>query len=186
MVYTFSIMGRPRKKHFAVLKTIFLYLILPLLLVVLPLLFSVSNELSPAQADFRRGTLPTVLAGDYFVEHKLAPAGWYGKSFDAESNTGSNIYQREDGSFYLEYVFNTSVDYDLRNPKQKVIMLRYEKPFFLSPFISEIVEYNGELIGKTYISLPLKITITSGHFQLKKFELTMAKVHSLACDTCLQ
>jgi hypothetical protein len=122
---------------------------------------------------FTKGRVPNPPPqGFYMGSVQGYKVSWQGKSFDAASESGINIFT--DGTaLYEKYPFKTSVGTGVHD-SISVLQIDYdrpENPWWLRPVLDEVVEVApGKYLGK------LNVRVIPGYpFTLQYFELTKPK-----------
>ncbi len=157
---------------------IFLKIILAIIIllfsagIILGSYLTIKSGDSPHQAEFIRGTVPNSLPDGFYAGTSDLPVGsWIGKRFDAQNQTGVNIF-KENGQEVARYSFKMSVVESIRDQGLKVIRIDYNlpnNPLWLRPAIDEIVQITpGKLLGKADYRYSSNNAFTIGYFQQSK------------------
>ena len=148
-------------------------------IVVLPLaavtLYGVSRtqkvENDARQKVFAAGRLPEAPDGLYRGSLQGREVPWKGKKFQAESQTGINVFVNKEGATEERYPFRTYVGTGMKDKKLKVLKIDYGlegNPWWLRRIVDEVVEVApGELLGKVHVKWILGISFTMDFFRLE-------------------
>jgi hypothetical protein len=124
----------------------------------------------PSQERFRQGSIPQPLPdGDYKGSVAFYSGGWIGKTFDAKTSMGKNLFRSPKG-VEQRYPFRTLVGPGLADPIQ-VLKIDYDvddNPPWIRGIVDEIVQVGPEhYLGRIHLHLG-SIYLSVGYFELKK------------------
>lgn len=137
-----------------------------LLLVIASIcVFSVMQDHRAENKVFLGGHLPSPAMNGFYKGNRQSSTDWQGKEFDANANSGINIF----GNNQKRYTFTTSTSKSLHSSKD-VFRLTYNhsgNPWWLRFIVDEITQVDARHFqGKVYVSLgPISCTLT--YFELQ-------------------
>ncbi len=143
-----------------------------ILLIIIYASINLHAEWSPQQKQFVAGTVPEPLPNGFYKGDAPVKGSWLGKTFDAASHTGKNIFKNTDGTTREAYPFKTYQGKGIRDTQISVMKIDYdvpENPFYVRPILDEVTEVSpGHLVGKLNYRLPLGLVLSIGFFTQEK------------------
>lgn len=124
----------------------------------------------PEQERFASGKFPDPLPNGDLAGSADNQGSWVGKSFDAASNSGINLFN-DKGALARRLPFTTYKGNGLSDPDLEVLKIDYntpENPFYVRFVLDEIVEVSpGRYLGKVYIRVLPFVPFAVQYFELK-------------------
>lgn len=122
----------------------------------------------PESPQFANGNFPkTMPDGFYRGDTTLSKGDWRGKTFDAASASGINVFASGD-----RYKFHMYPGYSLTNSHQQVLKIDYNQggnPIWLRFVVDEVVQLGpNQLVGKIQVKTLPYLPITVGYFTLQQ------------------
>ncbi len=147
-------------------------LILALIALILLWLRTLMMTKEPNNQDFLQGSLPKEKPSGFYLGNNGFKTLWIGKKFDADSNTGTNIFKDKKDKQIEKYAFTTSVGTGLFDERLFVIKIDYNvkgNPFWVRWILDEIVQIAPDhYLGKMHLRIIPAFPFSILFFELKK------------------
>lgn len=154
------------------IKIILLLLVILVLLAILAGLAlgiyrTIHSYRSPAQAEFKAGSIPAPMPDGFYPGSVAGYHGsWAGKKFDRNADRGINIFGSSE-----RYPFKTYVSQGATDSNIETFKIDYNvsgNPLWLRLLLDEMVQTApGEYLGKIQLRLIPKAPFTLGYFRLR-------------------
>jgi len=162
-----------KKKRFNISKKqlFFTIISIPILFTVIGSFLTVMNQFGSTHTKFLTGTLPDEFPNGYYSgTTKMPVPNWLGKNFYRESRQGINIWEKDEKRVE-KYKFHMLQSLGINDHNKHVIRIDYnheENPFYIKPFMDEIVEVEpGLYLGKAHFRIHPNVGFTIGYFELR-------------------
>jgi hypothetical protein len=141
--------------------------------VALCLFRTLQLEGSEKQQAFLKGTVPNPPLNGFYSGSVSGPkVSWLGKRFNADTETGINMFANSVSGNKERFPFKTYTGKSVRGGKTDVLTIDYnlpENPFWLRFILDEIVEATpGQYLGKLHVLLIPGYPFTLAFFELAR------------------